>query len=625
MVQIDIAQASDLQDAIQKQLAEYGYSTDDDPVMAEYVTVMLANNKSAAQITTELSDLIGAEYESAFTEWIFQKAIPQYYTRSNGANGGGQSADTPTTPAAPAAATAAGPAATDSTSTGRQPEQPERIQTVGDSRDSRDRPRHGLPTRPSGSVPTGPRNASGSQGSPQQRGGGSGVFGTAMAGLKREGDALLDRGSRNRPRMSSEFEQQQQQNGRGRAGQPNGERSIFDRAGVQAGIPPAQHMRPGPSGPRGFPGPAGGPQQNPFGGPPIQQVPGLPPLHIPDNFNSLPFAQQQAIQQQIFQHQLIAAAAAQQMFQGGPPGVPGGPPHQPGPGAFGMQPPHFPPQPQQQQLNPRVPHFQQQQQPQPRKPVTLPARPSSEELCKYGVDCKNAICHYSHPSPSATKESGLVLTKDVCEKGIACDDKDCPKSHVSPAQKTDPEGLNAAQYKPKAAVSKAPPQPVVVQHLPALNPGAKPCMYGTACTRPGCFFSHPPNPTATPCRFGTHCTRKDCHFSHPEGRKIDHTAGYGGPSANGGPAGSRGNKSATFGSNGAVTGSGAASPTVPTAGSKEDESRMSARMKKFTTSSEGEGDKERIVGGKEVKDGPAPSAAGESAQKKEEDDLEVVI
>ena len=149
--------------------------------------------------------------------------------------------------------------------------------------------------------------------------------------------------------------------------------------------------------------------------------------------------------------------------------------------------------------------------------------------------------------------------------------------------------------------------------------------YGTACTRPGCFFSHPPNPTATPCRFGTHCTRKDCHFSHPEGRKIDHTAGYGGPSSNGGPAGSRGNKSATFGINGAVTGGGAASPTTATAGSKEDESRMSARMKKFTVSSQGEGEKERIVGGKEVKDEPAPTTAGDSAQKKEEDDLEVVI
>lgn len=52
---------------------------------------------------------------------------------------------------------------------------------------------------------------------------------------------------------------------------------------------------------------------------------------------------------------------------------------------------------------------------------------------------------------------------------------------------------------------------------------------------------------------------------------------------------------------------------------------MSARMKKFTVSGQGEGEKERIVGGKEVKDEPASSAAEESTSKKEEDDLEVVI
>merc|ERR1712225_62726 len=151
------------------------------------------------------------------------------------------------------------------------------------------------------------------------------------------------------------------------------------------------------------------------------------------------------------------------------------------------------------------PHPGQQQQSRPTtpKPVALPKTPTSEELCKYGVDCRNAICGYSHPSPAATKDSGLVLSKEVCEKNLNCTDKDCPKSHVSPAQKTDPKGLNAAQYAQKSKGKFAAPTPVAAPIVAApaaaaqmqpLNPGAKPCMFGSACTRPGCFFSHPPTP-----------------------------------------------------------------------------------------------------------------------------------
>ena len=413
--------------AIQKQLGEYGYSPDDDPVMAEYVTVMLANQKSGSQITTELSDLIGPEYDPAFTDWIFDTAIPEHY--GGASSGAGQhSIDTPKT-AVPSGNRGADAQNQQSQSRAREASPPvERIQTVGDSREGNygARPRHGLPSRPAGAAgngsnaPRGPGNAGG------PRGQANGVFGTAMAGLKREHDSSQDRGTTNnrRPRMSSENEQQ------------NGERSIFDRAGVRAGTAQANNFNNmgggfGNGRNNGGPGRRGGPggpgfqqQQIPGPGQFGPQIPGLPALHIPDNFNSLPPAQQQAIQQQIFQHQLIAAAAAQQMYTGGAGGPQGGPP-------MGIQAPQFPGMVQNGQQSPTQPMFapqqmqqqgHQQQQRAP-KPVKLPPRPTSEELCKYGVDCKNAICRYSHPSPAATKESGLVLSKEVCEKGLDCDDK----------------------------------------------------------------------------------------------------------------------------------------------------------------------------------------------------------
>jgi hypothetical protein len=67
--------------------------------------------------------------------------------------------------------------------------------------------------------------------------------------------------------------------------------------------------------------------------------------------------------------------------------------------------------------------------------VAPPTRPQSPTLCKFGVKCTNATCRYSHPSPVATTESGVVLSSEACDKGPGCDDPDCVKGHVSPAAK----------------------------------------------------------------------------------------------------------------------------------------------------------------------------------------------
>jgi hypothetical protein len=62
-----------------------------------------------------------------------------------------------------------------------------------------------------------------------------------------------------------------------------------------------------------------------------------------------------------------------------------------------------------------------------------PERPQSPTLCKFSMKCTNPICRYSHPSPVATAESGMVLSNEACENGKDCKDKDCVKAHVSPA------------------------------------------------------------------------------------------------------------------------------------------------------------------------------------------------
>lgn len=77
---------------------------------------------------------------------------------------------------------------------------------------------------------------------------------------------------------------------------------------------------------------------------------------------------------------------------------------------------------------------------QARPAFVPPERPQSPTLCKFSLKCTNPLCRYSHPSPVATPESGVVLSNEACENGKNCKDKDCIKAHVSPAA-TSPKGM----------------------------------------------------------------------------------------------------------------------------------------------------------------------------------------
>ncbi|KAH9942191.1 uncharacterized protein BXZ73DRAFT_74493 [Epithele typhae] len=66
--------ATALQNAIQEELIKRNYSAEADPVMAEYITIMVINNKSSVQITSELEDLIGSDFDASFVDWLFAEA-----------------------------------------------------------------------------------------------------------------------------------------------------------------------------------------------------------------------------------------------------------------------------------------------------------------------------------------------------------------------------------------------------------------------------------------------------------------------------------------------------------------------------------------------------------------------
>lgn len=169
---------------------------------------------------------------------------------------------------------------------------------------------------------------------------------------------------------------------------------------------------------------------------------------------------------------------------------------------------------------------------QQRPGFVLPDRPQSPTLCKFGPKCTNAHCRYSHPSPVATAESGVVLSNEACDKGKDCADKDCIKAHVSPAVRN-PQGEYFFVISQTTTLIIAPlaaeqPNPAVQAHHAKPHPhsNAVPCRFGAGCTRPNCSFTHPSrapsnnNHFAQQCHFGTGCTRATCQYQHPEGRVL---------------------------------------------------------------------------------------------------------
>ncbi|KAI0941719.1 hypothetical protein AcW1_003529 [Taiwanofungus camphoratus] len=550
---IGTERASTLQNSIRDELTKRGYSPDADPVMAEYITIMIINNKTPAQISSELEDLIGTDFDPSFVDWLFAEA----------AKGAPESE-------APAAAE---PSTSTQTATR---ELPPHVNNEA-SRRPPNGPRASAPlyqqalsqALPSTSPSAQKRSASARSPSPN-----------GPANKLRRMD--LPTG----PRAMLRDGVGPQHSGGG------GPRSLLERVGparnghgpfahddIQARIDNITNGSPDPS----MMLMGGGFPMNGMGGMDMSAMAGMTnPLLLQEMMmNQMALMTQMAGAMGIMNPgagQFMNGAFPMQpgmggdmMFNGGMNGMQqmggmdsaggrGRGRGRSGPGSRGTgrgrggQPgtSHVTTHTTEvitdgTQASPRPPAASV---PTPAiiaptptpaasiSPVTSsaavvpstsstpalvrsgfvpPERPQSPTLCKYGLKCTNPVCRYSHPSPVATAESGVVLSNEACENGKNCKDKDCIKAHVSPAVLNP----NATEHiKPSTFVAPVPPNP---------QPQT-PCRYGVTCTRPNCPYLHPPRPSATlkthsnqPCRFGAACTRATCPFQHPEGRVLPST------------------------------------------------------------------------------------------------------
>ncbi|KIY69480.1 hypothetical protein CYLTODRAFT_442633 [Cylindrobasidium torrendii FP15055 ss-10] len=151
----------------------------------------------------------------------------------------------------------------------------------------------------------------------------------------------------------------------------------------------------------------------------------------------------------------------------------------------------------------------------------FPERPQSPTLCKFSTKCTNPHCRFAHPSPVATPESGMVLSTEPCEKGRECKDKDCPKTHVSSSVLTAPPQpppaaapVPPAHYTPPAHQGGVVPcrfgakctRPGCTFGHPGgpkggAGKGGQPCRFGAACTKATCTFQHPEGRAVLPGTF----------------------------------------------------------------------------------------------------------------------------
>ncbi|KAI0687425.1 hypothetical protein BC835DRAFT_1522783 [Cytidiella melzeri] len=529
---IGTERATTLQNAVQDELTKRGYSVDagvlvlsieaasshapfKDPVMAEYITIMVINNKTAAQISSELEDLIGSDFDPSFVDWLFAevaKGAPEAVIEQ------------------PVAVPEAAPA---TTTQSRVRHDPPHVTNETSSRPYRQAMAQALPN----SSPAGhKRTASARTPSPS-------------------GHVSKSR----RMDLPTAPRAMQQRDGSG----PSNSRSLIDRMGpsrngrahddIQARIdsitgPPAPDMMM--MQPNGFP----------MNGMPGMDMNAMGGMANPMMLQEMMMGQMAMMAQMAGAMGLLNPAMGMNgQFQGppsmggdmsamsngmngatqhghdgrgrgrgrgGPRGVGGrgrgG--HTPGSGNTSSEPtanapqlssstPHEPapaivaptPTPAAHNIAPQLtPSVS-----QGRNSVAVPERPQSPTLCKFSLKCTNAACRYSHPSPVATPESGVVLSNEACEAGKDCKDQDCVKAHVSPAVLKP----NAEQLNPRAPAFT----PV---HSHTSTQSQVPCRFGASCTRPGCSFLHPARQNSTPCRFGAACTKATCPFQHPEGRGV---------------------------------------------------------------------------------------------------------
>ncbi|CBQ69262.1 conserved hypothetical protein [Sporisorium reilianum SRZ2] len=480
-----------LQYQIQLELANREYSSQDDPVMAEYIVVMLANQKTPDQITAEMNDLIGAEYDAAFTEWIWSATQNCLDTQAAASSAAQASSSVDASTSNPSGL----PARTRNFRQ-RRSRSPEASGAASRARDQR---RSRSPTARRANDQRRSRSRS-----PPSR----------TSTLHRPDRMLRDYSSNEAWRKSISLR---------RDDEPPFDGEAFWRFKAEERRrnppPPAINRTGGPREARLFNSAYGRAVLTRSAGreplPPYQESAGLSIFGragVPDP-RAAEFVPASAAVQAAEVIDLTStsdSAAADEAVPAQSTSI------------FARIDPMLP-------NNQPLPAVSEA----PAHSSDFPTQPTETSLCRWNVGCTNPVCPYSHASPANAGPHGdpnaLVLSQQNCRYGTRCTNTDCTRSHVSPAvAKIQARSAAPISFNPPPTLSTPSTALSMDTALPS-NTASRPCRFGAACTRADCFFSHPPArsvaASGTPCRFALGCTRADCYFTHPPGQRASGVGG----------------------------------------------------------------------------------------------------
>lgn len=496
-----------LQHDIQLQLARHNYSSEDDAVMAEYIVVMLANQKTAEQITAEMHELIGAEYTAAFTEWIWN-ATQRYLedhaqahadasvaSSTAAAKAGASDVRTRTDNSRQRWSRSSPPSAASRAREHSRSRSPAHLneRDTSDHRRSRSPPQRRDDNRHHTSRDYSSHAATSSAvlGTDEQPFDGEAHW-RARAKERRNNPPPRVHGG---PKEARIFHAAYNQAVRNDA---NANRELFPDTNANTDHEPPPEYTPCSSvsifGRAGIPDP---------------RAPEFVPCSAPSPFAS---AQGEAGSTSVSTAAPDGKAAS--IFARIDPMLPN---NQPLPAAA---------------LEPE---------PLRNHPSEFPTEPTKTSMCRWNVGCTNPMCDYLHASPANAGLNGdpnaLVLSHQKCLFGARCINKDCVRAHVSPAvtkiqaRQAAPVRLTLAETARTEASGPAAPAQVSLDSALPSQASSRPCRFGAACTRTDCFFSHPAqrayttasstrDPARLRCRFGLGCTKPDCPFTHPPGQRA---------------------------------------------------------------------------------------------------------
>ncbi|QPG73268.1 hypothetical protein FOA43_000576 [Brettanomyces nanus] len=139
-------------------------------------------------------------------------------------------------------------------------------------------------------------------------------------------------------------------------------------------------------------------------------------------------------------------------------------------------------------------------------------------LCKFGSVCQRDMCPFGHPTPA--NKDAKVLSMEWCTENKNCTDSNCTKAHSSPnykpveSEKSGSAGgveknLEQCKFGKHCKNFRCPKRHATTTVL---------CRQGANCTRIDCYFQHPIDEE---CKFGVNCKNFNCPFKHPEGRQLE--------------------------------------------------------------------------------------------------------